>query len=463
MTTEMTRRALLKNATLGAGATLLGPALTRIAAHAAGDTKAASPLRVVFVTQSNGMDPSHVCPVGWKLEGNGGTPANVKLVEEKLAKHELHAALAPLAPIKDQVTLVRGLSNRIANGSGDHSGGFGALGCFNGKTGPTAATIDAALGDALPAPFRHVAVGLGGKPETAMNYFLSASGPGKVQPIVCSPDLAYKSLFGSVAGGTARAAFDRKTNLLDFTADDVKRSRTALAAGERKKFDQYVQAYENLHARQKELLAREEAIRRADPKLGDKVVADKSSLILEAQFTVAGAALAAGLTRSVTITSGGGSQGEFGTFPEFGIRDLHTIGHGGNQGEKTYSQCFTELRQFHCKLIAELVKTLSAVKEGNGTAMDNTLIVYLSDQAEGHHARYFEWPVVLIGNLGGTLKTRGRFLQFPGYQKSKDHRTLAHLYTTVLHAVGKPRATFGSPDPILKDVDQTGPLAELMS
>jgi len=462
MTTALTRRALLKDVTLGAGATLLAPALTRVAAHAAGDAQAASPLRVVFVTQSNGMDPGHICPAGWKLEGNGSPPANTKLVEEQLAKHPLHAALEPLAPFKDKVTLLRGLSNRIANGSADHSGGFAALGCYNGKNGPVAQTIDAALGDALPAPFKHVAIGLGGKPESTMNYLLSAIGPGTVQPIVCSPDLSYQSLFGSVAGGSAKAAFDRKTHLFDFMSDDVKRSRAALAGGEREKFDQYLQAYENLHARQKELLAREEAIRRADPKLGGKP-ADKSSLILESQFEIAAAALVAGLTRSVTIASGGGSQGEFGTFPEFGIRDLHTIGHGGAQGEKSNAQCFTELRQFHCKLIAGLVKSLMAVKEGNGTAMDNTLIVYLSDQAEQHHARYFEWPVVLIGNLGGKLKAGGRFLQFPGYQKSSEHRTLANLYQTLLLAAGKPRDKFGSPDPLLRDIDQTKPLGELLA
>ncbi|WP_439631668.1 DUF1552 domain-containing protein [Gemmata sp.] len=463
MTTELTRRALLRDAALGAGATVLGPALARVAAHAAGDAAAASPTRVVFVTQSNGFHPAHMCPAGWKLEPNGSPPANTDLVEVALKDRDLHAALDPFAAFKDKVTLIRGLSGKVGSGSADHSGGFAALGCYNGKNGPAGQTIDSALGDALPAPFRHVAVGLGGKPETVMNHLLSVSAPGKVQPIVCSPDLAYKSLFGSVAGGAARAAFDRKTHLLDFLADDVKRSRAALAAGEREKFDQYVQALETLHARQTELLAREDAIKRAAPKLGDKQAADKSSLILEAQFEIAAAALAAGLTRSVTLASGGGSQAMFGTFPEFGIRDLHAIGHGGAQDGKTYEECFVELRRFHCKLIAGLVKSLSAVKEGSGTAMDNTVIVYLSDSAESHHARFEDWPVVVIGTLGGKLKPGGRFLQYPGYKRSQKHKTLASLYTTLLHAAGKPRDTFGAPDLTLKDLDQTGPLSELLA
>ena len=68
----------------------------------------------------------------------------------------------------------------------------------------------------------------------------------------------------------------------------------------------------------------------------------------------------------------------------------------------------------------------------------------------------------ILGDLGGKLKTRGRFLQFPKYQ-AKDHRTTANLYCTLLHAAGKPCDNFGVPDPGLKDIDQSGPVAELLA
>lgn len=460
MTTELTRRALLKDAILGAGAILLGPALSRLAAHAVGDEKSANPLRLVFVTQSNGMNPAHICPAGWMVERNGAPPTNTKLTEVPLKDQSLHKAMEPLAPLRDQMTLIRGLSGKIA--LSDHSANHGALGCYPANKGPMAQTIDSAVADSLPGLFRHVLLGMPVREHQPMNYSLSASGPGKANPIVCSPDLAYKSLFGSVIDRAGRAAFDRKTNLLDFMAEDVRRSRAALAAEEREKFDQYVQAFETLHARQKEILARADSIRRVAPKLGDKQTTTTSSLILEAQFEIAAATLAAGLTNVVTLSSGGGGQA-FGKFPEFNLPDLHAIGHGGKAGRESSEDCFIELRQFHCKLIAGLVKALMAIKEGNGTAMDKTLIVYLSDSGEGHHPRLMEWPVVLIGNLGGRLKMPGRFLEFPGYKLSKDHRTMASLYCTLLHAVGKPRDTFGVPDPALKDFNQAGPINALLA
>ncbi|MFX5793494.1 DUF1552 domain-containing protein, partial [Acinetobacter baumannii] len=78
-----------------------------------------------------------------------------------------------------------------------------------------------------------------------MNYAYSASGPGKAVPIVCSPELAFKSLFGSVSEGNSRQAFDQRTNLLDFMADDVKRSRATLVGEEKQKFDSYLEAFES--------------------------------------------------------------------------------------------------------------------------------------------------------------------------------------------------------------------------
>jgi hypothetical protein len=98
---------------------------------------------------------------------------------------------------------------------------------------------------------------------------------------------------------------------------------------------------------------------------------------------------------------------------------------------------------------------VEGVKEGDGTMLDNTIMVYLSDSGDGHHPQLREWPVVLLGDLGGKLKTRGRHLQFPAYE-TKAHRTMANLYCTLLHAVGKPTDKFGVPDLGLKDANSWG-------
>lgn len=456
MNTATTRREMLKNVALGAGTTLLTPILGQLAAHAAGDEKAANRKRIIFVMQSNGINPNHLLPSG--LEPPKWGPTNDTLEEVSLKDRTLHPAIEPLTPFKNRLALVQGLSGRIA--LSDHSANLGALGCFSANRGAVAQTIDSALSEALPGTFPHVAIGYGGSTDI-MNYSYSASGPGKIVPIICSPDLAFKSLFGSVAEGVGQKAFDRRTNLLDFMADDVKRSQAVLVGDEKQKFDRYLEAFESLRDRQRELLAKADELKRCAPKLGDKLTTSTSSLILEAQFEIATAALLAGLTQVVTLISGGGGQ-RFGSFPEFGIPDLHHIGHGGSYEGKTYEECFVELRRFHTKLIAGLARKLESVKEGDGTMLDNTLIVYMSDSGDSHHPSLKEWPVVLIGNLSGKLKTEGRYLRFPKYQ-AKDHHTMANLYCTLLHAAGKPRDKFGIADSGLKDIDQTGPVAALLA
>jgi len=102
------------------------------------------------------------------------------------------------------------------------------------------------------------------------------------------------------------------------------------------------------------------------------------------------------------------------------------------------------------------------VKEGEKTMLDNTLIVYLSDSGESHHPNLHEWPVLLLGDLGGRLQPPGRCVILPKYGVP-GHRTLANLWCTLLHAVGRPRDKFGAADPGLKNVDQTGPVGELVA
>jgi hypothetical protein len=94
-------------------------------------------------------------------------------------------------------------------------------------------------------------------------------------------------------------------------------------------------------------------------------------------------------------------------------------------------------------------------------SMDNTVILYLSDGAEAHHSRCWEWPMVVIGNIDRKLKT-GRYVDYPGYG-NKGHRTTANMYVTLLQLAGSQRTSFGTPDPNLKDLDQHGPLEELLA
>lgn len=455
----MTRRSAIKGITLGAGASLLGPVLSQLAAHAAG---ASARQRFVFVVQSNGIDPNHIIPVGLGMRKDKELPGNDATVETALAGRELPTAIGELAPFADRLTLLRGLSGRSSEGgTGGHSTNHGALGCYPGSQGPMAQTIDCALGEALPGIVPNVGLGILSRAEHTLNYQISASAPGKALPIQCSPEQAFRGLFGSVIGGENRAAFDRKTNLLDFMREDVKRVRAGLAGEEREKLEDYLQSFEALHLRQGKIDAIKPAMAAAMPKLEAQFSTPTEVNRLQAQFEIGAAALIAGLTNVLTLTSGGGGQ-QYLAWPDLGIPiDGHEIGHGKGVGGLTSADCFVKVRQYHCKLIAGLAARLAAIREGDGTMLDNTLIVYLSDSGEAHHPNLREWPVVLLGGLRGKLRPGGRFVQLPSYGQKK-HRTLSNLYLTLLQAAGKPRDKFGVPDTGLRDIEQGGLISELL-
>jgi len=74
-----------------------------------------------------------------------------------------------------------------------------------------------------------------------------------------------------------------------------------------------------------------------------------------------------------------------------------------------------KIRAFHTGLVARTMDALAKVPEGDGTMLDRTVIVYLSDAVETYRSRCFEWPMVVIGDAGGRLKRGGHYLQFPNH------------------------------------------------
>ena len=84
MAFDLTRRTAIKGLTLGAGASVLGPLLSHLAAHAAGAPSAVRQ-RFVFVLQSNGMNPNHIIPAGLPTRKDAELFTNEDTVETPLA------------------------------------------------------------------------------------------------------------------------------------------------------------------------------------------------------------------------------------------------------------------------------------------------------------------------------------------------------------------------------------------
>ncbi len=463
----MNRREVLKGMTLSAGSVLLSPMLSKLQAQAQGRNLA--PKRFVFVVESNGVPPGQMAPSGITRQARPQQPLNgpAELVDVSLADRSLPMSLEPINEFKNRVTIVQGLSGRVCGGG--HSNNFQALGAFGAGRGNggesmaiEAETIDGALARQIPGIFPHVGLGISKRLENNIIYNISAIGPNRALPTICKPDQAYATLFGSVAGGNAQREFAAQNNLLDFMREDVGRARTRLAGEEREQLDAYLETFETLRSRQSRLNEIQHTLRERGPVVNNKYTSAVETDRLDAQFDIGAAALICGLTNVLTISSAAGVRDFDITFRGLGFNiDKHSIGHGRGYQSHTSSDLYNMIRRYHFTLIAELARKLNRVREGDGTMLDNTLIVYLSDGAESHHSRCWEWPMVLLGNVGNRLRT-GRYLDYPGYGR-QGHRTTANMYVTLLHLAGSNRDTFGMRDQGLRDLDQNGPLSELLA
>lgn len=451
---KTTRRHFLRNTTYGTGGLLFTPLLSQLQAQAAG---AKTHPRFVFVMEGNGLPAGQITPAS--LNRKLTSP---EMVRKAMTELEIPEALQPVKPWQDRLTIVNGLSGKVAGGG--HSTGFGALGVYAGKSEkPLGETVDAALGKKLGGIFNHVGLGMSDRGNTDVIYNCSATGANQPLPTICQPTTAYGHLFGSVAAGGSNAAFRAKTNLLDFLVDDVRQLEKAVPASEKDKLAAHLNGYEEMRNRQSRLGEIEGTLRDAAPEPGDKFTSEVECDRLDAQFDIAAATLIGGLSNVVTIASGVGNL-YFGVkFTGLGVGiGKHGIGHGGGFEGQTAQQLGVKIRKFHFQLIADLMKKLEAVPEGDGTMLDNTVIVYLSDAAEGHHSRCWEWPYVLIPGKNTGIQG-GRYLDYP-YWGNPGHREIGNLYTTLLHAAGERRDYFGRHDAMLKgEATADGVLPDLVA
>ena len=92
---------------------------------------------------------------------------------------------------------------------------------------------------------------------------------------------------------------------------------------------------------------------------------------------------------------------------------------------------------------AGLARALAAVPEGDGTMLDNTLIVLMSENGERHHSEGIEWPTLLIGGQKMGFNTDGRTFIYPGV-RNVNNRQMSNLFNTLGHSAGIDLNYFGA-------------------
>jgi hypothetical protein len=104
------------------------------------------------------------------------------------------------------------------------------------------------------------------------------------------------------------------------------------------------------------------------------------------------------------------------------------------------SDGYERIARFHVEQYAYLASKLDAMKEGNGTVLDNSCLMFMSNMWIGRKHDNFRLPLVLAGGLGGTLKT-GRSLNY--VNEAEDKRKMCSLYLSLMDRFGIQQRQFG--------------------
>lgn len=445
------RRSMLRGVTLGAGAVALSPFLKQLEAA----DRQQLPKRFVFVVKSSGLQGDYLNPEGLEHRGE-------KVVDVSLDGRKLSDSMKPLEPLKSKLTIIQGLSGKMTRLG--HSAHYGALGGYKASphAPPLYATIDGHLSEAFPSVFNHVGFKMGEGSQGVTFPAISAKGPGQQLPFQQNPMAAFENLFGSILeGGNLKNKYTRTGNVLDAMSADIRKLQKSLPATEQEKLGHYLNGFEALRDRRVKLVKMQNALQQNAPDLDDKYTSRFKTHHLEAHFDMASAALISGLTNVVTVHTDGLDS----VYSGIGIgNNVHAIGHGAGYATLSAQDCRNAIRSFHIELIAEMAAKLNAVPEGDGTMLDNTIIVYTSDNAAQHHSVGLDWPMLVLGNMGNKLKSAGRYIAYPQYGRAGHKHTICNWFTTLCHLAGIPQDLFGQPDMALgKAKDQAGPLNELLT
>ncbi|HKU42988.1 MAG TPA: DUF1552 domain-containing protein [Polyangiales bacterium] len=371
----------------------------------------------------------------------------------------------PLDMYKSDLTFINNLSMKSRDkgpgGDGHHRGvphmltGIEML--DEGNAG--GASIDQKIANAIGAGTKYKSLQLAVRiVYTDTNSRPLWSAPGRVVPALQNPWDAYTRVFGN--GATAPATSNPSTSMpqpttpkvdirksaLDYALSEVMTLRGKLTASDRERLDSYQESLRDIERR---LTAPMISVADcAPPMLGSKVdVAAEANYpaIGKLQMDVAVAAMQCGLTRVVSLQWG--NSNDQCRYPWLGVNALgHDLAHNNGNVDGSGAKK-TTVFNWYSQQFAYLLGKLKNIKEGNGTMLDNTVVLWVSEfgESNGHSPDNLLW--VLMGNAGGYFK-QGQVLDVRG-------RSTNDLHATLQNAFGIPDKVFGGA------AYCSGPIAEL--
>jgi Protein of unknown function (DUF1552) len=407
------------------------PWLESVPVWGADPVKAVCAKRFAALFMGCGINPNH-----WWAKGAG-------------ADMELSKTLEPLAKLKTKVNVVTGLFNKNATGVGIHPGQTGNV--LSGASLQKGAelrggiSIDQVLANHIGQETVQPSMVLGceqpitGYHETnfSMAYSSHISWQSATSPVPMEvyPSLAFDSLFDNRGSRRNQSILDRVKEQADGLSRQV-------SAADKAKLDEYLSSVREVEKRAAAMRAAKEsadaraadrgkpavALKRPDDGLPEDI---REHMRLMCDIVALG--FQTDKTRIATLLLCRDISGLF--YPFLDVRAAH---HSASHDD--VSDAYERVARYYVSQLAYLAGRLDAMPEGDGTVLDNSCLLFLSNMWSGTKHDNSKLPVLLAGGLGGTLKT-GRVLNYS--DSGNDNRKMCGLYVSIAERMGVKLDRFG--------------------
>ncbi|HLG56416.1 MAG TPA: DUF1552 domain-containing protein [Vicinamibacterales bacterium] len=375
----------------------------------------------------------------------------------------LSRTLAPLAPFRDQLIVVTGLSSHqaeaLGDGGGDHSRASGSYltGVHVKKSDSiveNGVSMDQIAAKAFEKETQLSSLQLTADDNSLVGscdvgyscaYSSTLSWRTPTLPLMAenNPRVVFERLFGSSDSTDARvraARLRQDRSILDSVTSRVKQLQQTLGPTDNTKLSDYL---ESLRDTERRIQKAEEQRTQQGPDIDQPSgVPDGFEPHVQLLYDLQVLAYQSDLTRVITFMYGREQTGR--PYPQIGIPEPHhPLTHHQNDAEKM-EKC-TKIQLYHMALFAAYLEKLRTTPDGDGSLLDHMMLLYGGGISNSDRHTHGALPTLLLGGGAGALKG-GRHLVYP------EDTPLTNLQLTLLDRLGVPAETLG---------DSTGQFTDL--
>jgi hypothetical protein len=448
MTKRLSRRAVLR----GMGVALGLPALDAMrlfAKDGADDRSARPPLRMAFAFVPNGVNTKMWFP------------------KEVGADWAITPSLEPLTPFKKDLQVLTGLAQTRARANGDGAGDHARSAATfltgrqarktDGKDIRAGVSADQVAAEKLAGQTRLASLEIGcdrgamaGNCDSGYSCAYSSTISWKAEAMPLPKEVNPRQIFGRLFGDPGALAVERdrarqalyRRSVLDLVRDDAAGLSKELGTSDRRKVDEYLESVRSIEKQIQASERKDQAKLPADVEVPADGVPSDFPTYMRLLSDLLVLAFQTDATRIATYVFA--NEGSNRTFPWIDVREgHHSLSHHGGNPDKLAQ--IAKIDRFYVEMFAHLIGKLKAVKEGDGTLLDHSMIVYGAAIGDGNRHNHDELPLILAGGGGGTL-TPGRHVKYPF------ETPMCNLFLSMMDRMGVKEERFG---------DSTGRLTDL--